>query len=293
MCQWFKKVRFYASYADDELEIKRRFFDHQKKKNFASMQNRIDSDIEKRIPPNRIVSKLSSKGEMMDFHSISEPIDQAFVLLSVMKLVVGLSKNKHSITATLVPWTPLTKKLYGFETKDCEEAVKYSVTNKEGMRWCNGSWDNVLGRKWDLIPCYSSDGEDVLIKTMRFTEHRDFGMFRICVQTLTTLHCWIRVTTKRATYIETSPRKFLHQRQIRHFKKVQMMFKNIVKNVLYVYSGSHSITFDRNLWESIFKVIQCVRTASNYWLTHNWNQYDIDPSFETFDSASYQCLTHI
>ena len=44
----------------------------------------------------------------------------------------------------------------------------------------------VLGRMWDLIPCYSSDGEDVLIKTMRFTENREFGMFTIRVQILTT-----------------------------------------------------------------------------------------------------------
>ena len=180
------KVGSIASYADDEFEIKRLFYDHQRKKAFASMQSRIDPDIEVRIPSNRIVSKSSSKGEVLDFNSITEPIDQAFALFSAIKRIVGLSKNKHSITATLVPCTPLTKKLCGFKTNNCKEAVKYSVTNKEGMRWCNGTWDNVLGRMWDLIPCYSSDGEDVLIKTMRFTENREFGMFTIRVQILTT-----------------------------------------------------------------------------------------------------------
>ena len=74
------KVGSIASYADDEFEIKRLFYDHQRKKAFASMQSRIDPDIEVRIPSNRIVSKSSSKGEVLDFNSITEPIDQAFAL---------------------------------------------------------------------------------------------------------------------------------------------------------------------------------------------------------------------
>jgi len=180
------RVGSIASYADDEFEIKRVFYDHQKKKAFAIMQSRIDPDIEVRIPSNRIISKSSSKGEVMDFNSIDKPIDQAFALFSAIKRIVCLSKNKHSFTATLVPCTPLTKKLCGFETGNLREAVKYSATNEEGHKWCNGTWDNVLGSKWDMIPCYSSDGEDVLIKTMRFTEHREFGMFTIRVQLLTT-----------------------------------------------------------------------------------------------------------
>lgn len=150
------------------------------------MQSRTDPDIEVRIPSTRILAQSSSKGEVMDFNSINNQIDQAFALFSAIKRVVGLSKTKHSLTATLVPCTPLTRKLCGFETENFKEAVKYSATNQEGQKWCNGTWDNVLGRKWDMIPCYSSDGEDVLIKTMRFTEHREFGMFTIRVQLLTT-----------------------------------------------------------------------------------------------------------
>ena len=98
------------------------------------MQSRLDPDIEVRIPSNRINSKSSSKGEVMDFNDITEPIDQAFALFPAIKRIVGLSKNKHSITATLVPRTLLTKKLCGFEGNNCKEAVKNSVTNKEGMR---------------------------------------------------------------------------------------------------------------------------------------------------------------
>ena len=137
------KVGSTASYTDDDFEIKRLFYDHQKKKAFASMLSRVDPDIEVRIPSNGIVSKSTSKGEVIDFNAITEPIDHAFALFPAIKRIVGLSKNKHSITATLVPCTPLTKKLCGFESNKCKKPVKYSVTNKEGMRWCNGTWDNV------------------------------------------------------------------------------------------------------------------------------------------------------
>ena len=87
------KVGSIAAYADDDFEIKRLFYDHQRKKAFASMQSRIDPDIEVRIPSNRIVSKSSSKGEVMDFNSITEPIDQAFALFSAIKLWVSLKIN--------------------------------------------------------------------------------------------------------------------------------------------------------------------------------------------------------
>ena len=134
------------------------------------MQSRLDPDSEVQIPSNRIVSKSSSKGEVMDFNAIE---------FSAIKRIVGLSKNKHSITATLVPCTPLTKKL-------TIQSCQIQCHDQRGNGTCNGTWDNVLGRKWNMIPCYSSDGEDVLMKTMKFTEHREFGMFTIRVQILKT-----------------------------------------------------------------------------------------------------------
>ena len=127
---------------------------------------------------------------VMDFNSLLEPMDQAYALFSAIERMVGLSRKKHSLTATLVPCTPLTKNLCGFETGKFEKAVKYSVANQEGHKWCNATWDTVLGRNGDMIPCHASDGEDFLIKTMRFTEHREFGMFTIRVQLLTSQgHC--------------------------------------------------------------------------------------------------------
>ena len=170
-----------ASYAND-FEIKKIYYDHQKRKACAFMQSRSDPDIEVRIPTIRVVTTTSSKGDVLDFNSLLEPMDQAYALFSAIKRMVGLSRKNHSLTATLVPCTPLTKKLCGFETGNLKEAVKYSVANQEGHKWCNGTWDTVLGRNWDMIPCHASHGEDVLIKTMRFTEHREFGMFTIRVQ---------------------------------------------------------------------------------------------------------------
>ena len=168
-----------ASYANDEFEIKKIYYDHQKRKACAFMQSRSDPDIEVRIPTIRVVTTTSSKGDVMDFNSLLEPMDQAYALFSAIKRMVGLSRKYP------FPCTPLTKKLCGFETGNLKEAVKYSVANQEGHKWCNGTWDTVLGRNWDMIPCHASDGEDVLIKTMRFTEHREFGMFTIRVQFLT------------------------------------------------------------------------------------------------------------
>ena len=66
-----------ASYAGDDFEIKQLFYDHQKNKLLRSSS---DPDIERRIPSNRIVSKSSSKSEVMNFNSLTEPIDLAFAL---------------------------------------------------------------------------------------------------------------------------------------------------------------------------------------------------------------------
>ena len=133
----------------------------------------------------QFVLSLQHLLKAMDFNSLLEPMDQAYALFSAIKRMVGLSRKKHSLTAILAPCNLLTKKLCGFETGNFKEAVKYSVANQEGHKWCNGTWDTVLGRNWDMNPCHARDGEDVLIKTMRFTEHREFGMFTIRVQFLT------------------------------------------------------------------------------------------------------------
>ena len=137
-----------------------------------------------RIPTICVVTTTSCKGDVVDFNSLLEPMDQAYALFLAIKRILGLSRKKHSSAATLVPCTPLTKNLCVFDSGNSNEAVRYSVANQEGHKWCNGTWHTGLGSKWDMIPCHTSDGEDVLIKTMRFTEHREFGMFTIRVQLL-------------------------------------------------------------------------------------------------------------
>ena len=174
-----------ASYSNDDFEIQKVYYDVQKRKACAFTQSGSDPDIEVRIPTIRVVTTTSSKGDVMDFNLLLEPMDQAYALFSAIKRTAGLSRKKHSLTATLVPCTPMTKKLCGFETGNFKEAVNYSVANQERHKLCNGTWDTVLGRNWNMIPCHASDGEDVLIKTMRFTEHREFGMFTIRFQFLT------------------------------------------------------------------------------------------------------------
>ena len=165
--------------------MKTLFFNHSKKKAFAKMESRMDPDVEMIIPTLRIATKMSSKDDVIDFHGISDPIDQAYVLFSAIKRIVGVSKKKHSLTATLIPCTPFTRKLCGFETENFKEAVKYSVRIPEDQKRCNGTWDCVLGKNWDMIPCHESEGGDVLIKTMRFSENREFGMFTIRIQLVT------------------------------------------------------------------------------------------------------------
>ena len=106
---FYFQVGSIASYANDDFEIKKVYYDVQKRKACAFMQNRSDPDIEVRIPTIRVVTTTSSKGDVMDFNSLLEPMDQAYALFSAIKRMVGLSRKKHSLTATLVPCTPLTK----------------------------------------------------------------------------------------------------------------------------------------------------------------------------------------
>ena len=109
---FYFQVGSIASYANDDFEIKNVYYDVQKRKACAFMQSRSDPDIEVRITTIRVVTTTSSKGDVMDFISLREPMDQAYALFSAIKRMVGLSRKKHSLTATLVPCTPLTKKLW-------------------------------------------------------------------------------------------------------------------------------------------------------------------------------------
>ena len=90
-----------ASYAMDDFEIKKVYYDRQKRKACAFMQSRSDPDIEVRIPTLRVVTTTSSKGDVIDFNSLLEPMDQAYALFSAIKRMVGLSRKKHSFNRNI------------------------------------------------------------------------------------------------------------------------------------------------------------------------------------------------
>ena len=136
---FYFQVASIASYANDDFEIKKVYYDHHKRKACAFMQSRSDPDIEVRIPTIRVVTTTSSNGDVMDFNLLLEPMDQAYALFSAMKRMVGLSRKKHSLSARLVSCASLTKNFCGFETGNFKEAVQNSVANQEGHKWCNGT----------------------------------------------------------------------------------------------------------------------------------------------------------
>ena len=89
----------FASYANDDFEMKKLYYEHRKKKACAFMQSRTDPHIE-----------VQSEGTVVDLILPLEPKDQAFALFSAKKPIVGLSRKKHSLPATISPCTPIDEK---------------------------------------------------------------------------------------------------------------------------------------------------------------------------------------
>lgn len=171
-------------YANEEFEVKELYFDCQKRKSFVLLAGKKDPDIEIRMPTLNITA-TSNSDDTFDFYSLTHPVDQVFAVFSAIKRVIGFSTRKHSMTTTLLPSTPLTRTICGFETCNSKETVKFSASIEQGRKWSNSTWDSVLGTKWDMIPCHGKQGEDILIKILRFTEHRNFGMHTIRCQFIT------------------------------------------------------------------------------------------------------------
>lgn len=116
--------------------------------------------------------------KVFDFMHIDQhPINQAFATFATIKRAVGLSRNKNSHTTTIGPATNTVRKFSGMVSSSHKETAKFSVHFAEGLRGCFHSWDSILGERWDILPGKSDESSDTLIKTLRFTEHRDFGLF--------------------------------------------------------------------------------------------------------------------
>lgn len=116
---------------------------------------------------------------MFDATSLDQnPVNIAFVIFSSIKRVVGLSKNKPSHRYTIGISTAVSRRCCGF-TGASSQTASFSYHLPDGVRGCPRSWDSVLGHRWDVLPAIEQDRLDTFVKTLRFTEHREFGLYTI------------------------------------------------------------------------------------------------------------------
>ena len=122
------------------------------------------------------------KDEVFDFMQINpHPVNIAFATYSVLKRVIGLSggaRKASSVTHKIAPSTALIRRFIGFKATNCKQIVKFATVCPDGTAGCPRSWDSVLGPRWDVLPA-KEEQLDTSIRSLRFTEHRDFGMFTI------------------------------------------------------------------------------------------------------------------
>ena len=107
-------------------------------------------------------------------------LDQAFAVFSAIKRAVGLvgTPYRNTHTVTIAPSTRITRRYTGFG-ESSRDAVKFGIAILEGVHGCNRSLDSVLGKRWDVVPRQNQHALDTVIKSMRFTEQREFGTFLI------------------------------------------------------------------------------------------------------------------
>ena len=77
----------------------------------------------------------------------------------------------------LAPATPVTRKAIGLSSTQC--AAKFAGSIISGPFGCYQSWDSVLGEDWDLLSAKNERELDTLLKSLKFSEHRDFLMSTI------------------------------------------------------------------------------------------------------------------
>ena len=104
--------------------------------------------------------------EVFDFFLIDpHPVNVAFATYAAVKRMVGLSvKNSFKPTASPATGT--------------KEVVKFSASHADGWGGCPRSWDSLLGDRCDLLPGQGAV-LDTVIRCLKFTEHRDFGLFTL------------------------------------------------------------------------------------------------------------------
>ena len=170
-----------AVYSGRDCSVERLEFDGRRKKAFALLKSIEDEDETMRLPAVKVYLKSENflKNEVFDFYQIDQhPVNQAFAVFSAVKRAVGLSRNRNSHTVTIGPATPLVRQFTGFSSIGPKEIVKFAVAISAGSRGCHGSWDSVLGQRWDVLPGPSGIAEsmDTVVKSIRFQEHREFGI---------------------------------------------------------------------------------------------------------------------
>ena len=140
--------------------------------------------------------------EVFDFLQMANPhpVNVAFAVYSAIKRLVGSTRRSattHNYPwTTIAPSTELIRRFFGF-TGGAKETVKFSSDWADGTRGCPRSWDALLGHRWDVLHGLGAERQDKVIRTMKFSEHRDFGCF--------TVRC----------HITTLPGRFRHEEDYR------------------------------------------------------------------------------
>ena len=161
-------------------------FNGRRGKAFAFLTAVMDEDMTMQMPTLAVTlvdSDSYLKSEVVDFSQIEHHIDQAFAVFAAIKRAVGISRRPGAHTVTIGASTELTRRYTGVGGRD---AVKFGMEIPEGNRGCHRSLESALGKRWDILPGAGEEDLDLAVKSLRFTEHRDFGVFLIrCVVSTT------------------------------------------------------------------------------------------------------------
>jgi hypothetical protein len=170
-----------ALYAGQDHTVTSMEFNGRCRKAFAVLTSSANEDVTTRLPAVLVELKYEDylKHEVFNLFEIENPINQAFAVFSSIKRAVGMSRHRNAHTVTIGPSTPLVRQFAGFTGNRANEIVRFAVTITAGSRGCLNSLDSVLGYRWDVLPAQITEGLDTGIKSLRFQEHRDFGLYTI------------------------------------------------------------------------------------------------------------------
>lgn len=172
-----------AQFAGQQFTVTTIEYHTGKKRALAHMESVEVADMNATMPAELVVltQECYLKDEVFDFFSFTHPVDQAYVLYSAIKRVVGMSRKSSSKegshTWNLAPATPMTRRLTGISQGRAHQRFEAHVPS--GTLGANSSWDSLLGKRWDVLPAdsmQSSDALDTVIKSIRFSEHQEYMM---------------------------------------------------------------------------------------------------------------------